>query len=132
MLAIGRATNDQMTVAHALRRLSYLASLRNDHEQAVALADESLALSRQLQDEASLRGSLHSRALVAAGLGDFGQAEELWEACLVLVRELRLGYFASHNLYWLGHMTRARGDLDGALARYQEAAEVFRQHDDKL
>ena len=55
LLAIGEATGDQAVISHALGRLSFLAGRLGEHDRAVALAEECMALGRESGDSEMLR-----------------------------------------------------------------------------
>ena len=74
LLALGRATGDEVTEAWALGRLGYVAHIAGDYERAAPLCAASVALSRRLGDGESLALALMSTGHLAYARADFAGA----------------------------------------------------------
>jgi predicted ATPase len=131
MLDLSRNRHDQVMEALALGRLAFTARQVGDYEEAVRLADESLALSRRIGLTESIAQSLMSRAQVALGLGNHERAQACWEECLRLAREDGQAVLESHALHLLANAVSARGDLDRASRLSEKALAIFRQRGDR-
>jgi len=128
----GRATDRPTDAALAMARLAYVMRNMGNFEQALTLAEESLALSRRLGDTVSVAHSLHNCAIVALGRGDLDRAQVAWEEALGLFRENGMAFMVAHVVNNLGNIARMRGDLDTASALCEEALGLFRQRDDRF
>jgi hypothetical protein len=127
-LSLARATGEPALVAQALLLLAYSADVEQDGERRRARAEaaESLALATQV-------GHLFGIATAHRVLGRLDLRDaNLMAADAAFAAELRtmrtLGDLAgcAMGLSNLGDVARARGDLDGAVALYEQSLEVYR------
>ena len=130
LLALGRATEDEATVAWALGRLGYVAHIAGDYERAAPLCAASVALSRRLGDGESLALALMSTGHLAYARADFAGAAAAYEEGLTLDRAAGTAYRLQYWLAMLGSVAAERGDLDRAAALGAEALALTRQRGD--
>jgi predicted ATPase/DNA-binding CsgD family transcriptional regulator len=130
LLTLGRATEDEATVAWALGRLGYVAHIAGDYERAAPLCAASVALSRRLGDGESLALALMSTGHLAYARADFAGAAAAYEEGLTLDRAAGTAYRLQYWLAMLGSVAAERGDLDRAAALGAEALALTRQRGD--
>ena len=110
----------------ALWESGNLAWMQGDYARALALCDESLALGRELMDQAGIARALMWRGLVAMRQEDFDAATALFEESLELSRKLEDKWFMAAVLAQMGAMARLRGDYVKAVALCEESLGMFR------
>jgi predicted ATPase/transcriptional regulator with XRE-family HTH domain len=119
--------------AKALRVSGQMASLRLDAGLAQTRFEESLLISRKLEDKPAL----------ARVLGDFGKfyhhtqeayerARELLDESLSIYRELNDNWGICVALYFLGHVEGGSGNFNKATELAQESLKIARQQGNKL
>jgi len=131
-LEVGRALEDQGSIAHALHHLGWLAYLEGDLEEAWSLGDRSLTMFRQLGDRAGAADVLHGLGFVAHLRNDYPTARAQYEESLALQREVgnpRGVALALHNLGLADALLR--GDLAAARRQYDESLQSFRELGDR-
>ena len=102
---------------------AYLAELRGDAERAIAFDRKALA---ELGEEESVLASvarLHVRAAELLG-GVLPDAERAFASSMAELRAAGEVYPALRACELLGHVQRARGHLDAALATYRQGLEI--------
>jgi tetratricopeptide (TPR) repeat protein len=114
-------------LAKALSWAGFLAVFQGDYAEACRLGEESLALYRELGDQAGMAGTLGCLGIAAKDRGDADEAWRLFQESLALWREVgdrqgiasTLGYFGilAANL---GEHTAARGYYEESLALRRE------------
>jgi tetratricopeptide (TPR) repeat protein len=115
MLAISRQSGDRRRISGALNGLTWLlsdpsiAGAQYDPVAARALAQESVAISRELSDRQDMVHSLFQLGSTARRLGDRDEARTYWLECRSLDREL--GVKGGHVLRRLGDLALESGDL---------------------
>ena len=112
--------------AKALNETGFLALFGGDFGQAIAMLEESLAMSRELKDSAGAAGAVRSLVYALAHAGDSARVAQLREEAEALVRgpldqRSRAGLLEALTLATLDVY-----DYEGALAYAREAAAAYR------
>jgi tetratricopeptide (TPR) repeat protein len=94
---------------------------QGDLDRAVALGEESLALSRQLGSPVLVGRALTALGWAIALRGDPARAITLYDEALALARPLGLHHHIALTLIFRGDALRATGDPAGAAASYRES-----------
>jgi predicted ATPase/DNA-binding SARP family transcriptional activator/DNA-binding CsgD family transcriptional regulator len=118
--------------AKALARAGWIAWEQGDYGRSVALSEESLALSRELEDEAGAVAALSNLAWAALLGNDLGLASALAEEAVTLGRALKDTGGVARALLILGLAAVARGDHGRAVALHEESLELARETGDSL
>jgi tetratricopeptide (TPR) repeat protein len=119
-------TNDLSARAALLNLLGNAQAGLSNYEQAAAYHEESLSLSRQIDDKKA-----HMTALMYLGdinrlQGQFAEAQSYYNQSLTLAREIGDQRIAAKSLNGLGNITRYQGDYQLAL-RYNEESLAIKQ-----
>jgi tetratricopeptide (TPR) repeat protein len=120
------ASDTDARKAHVRKVAGLLRYLHGDYEGAVKAYADALACAESAEDETAGLESLAGLALSELKRADKERAEELFNRGLELVAGSGRRDPAGIFLAGLGRVCRARGDSDGALARFSEAREVFK------
>ena len=120
-LAYARRINDPWTVARSLGGLVGLYLEENNPQTALKLAEESIAIYRQLQDSHSMPSAMTSLAQVQLALGNYAQAAALLEEVLVLRRILNPDSKGGAWAY------RVLGTVEQMQGNYGRAVEYYRR-----
>jgi ATP/maltotriose-dependent transcriptional regulator MalT len=109
-----------------------VARSHGDYDHAVQLYEESLALFRELGNDASTAGVLGNLGFVVQGQGNYKRAEELFTEALELSRRIddTLGVVISLNN--LGEVAQAQGDYARAREYYEQGLALNEELGDKL
>ncbi len=131
-ITLGRRTNGGAGISslpgvRALVGASMLAGLQQDDEEATALAEEALAVARQIGDQEGIARALFVRSFAAGGRGDQAAASADAAAALDLFRDLGDAHWIAFALNRLGIETYEQGDLTAAAGRYEEALDRWRR-----
>jgi non-specific serine/threonine protein kinase len=118
--------------AKALARAGWIAWEQGDYERSVAMSEESLALSRELEDEAGAVAALSNLGWAALLGNDLGLASALTEEAVALGRALGDTGGVARALLILGLAAVARGDHERATALHEESLELAREAGDGL
>lgn len=111
--------------AHALWNLAQGASYQENLEQAKALADQSMALYREVGDRFGMAQCLDHLGSYALLRGDYDEAKRIWEADLALRRELGDKDGIAWTLSCLANLAFWKGDYEEANTLYIESRNVF-------
>nr|MBA3472253.1 AAA family ATPase [Rubrobacter sp.] len=114
----------------ALARAGWLAWEQGDYERSVALSQASLALSRELEDEAGAVAALSNLAWAAFLGNDLEKASALTEEAVTLGRALGDTGGVARALLILGLIAVVRRDHERAMALYQESLTLAREAGD--
>jgi tetratricopeptide (TPR) repeat protein len=118
--------------AKALYGSGVIASDQGDYERAVALAQESLALCRELGDKVGITHSLFILAWYKGVYqGNFEEAVKLFEEVVVLRREIGDKRGIAHSLFVKGGFVLRQGDYERAVSLGEEALALCRELGDK-
>jgi predicted ATPase len=119
--------------ATMLPRAAYLTFLSSNIEAATVLADEGLALSRQVNDRAVLGFALIIRGAVALWRIDMDQAQSLYEEALtILGDETEHKWLTAAACYRLGILAEFKGDYAAAEVWLQKSLVLFRELGDRI
>ena len=111
--------------AMALYGAGELALGQGDLARSVALLEESVALYRELEDEAGVAIVVAELGQAVRASGAQDRASALSEEALALGRRLGRGDATAVALNTLGHIERQRGDVAAAMARHEESRGIF-------
>jgi predicted ATPase/Tfp pilus assembly protein PilF len=127
--ALGRPGAECPTPARAaaLNSACALAGMQGNYDAARPLAEESLAIARELDDKPSMARCWNNLGLIAAKQGDDGAARSYHEQALAIRRDLgdKPGVAASLNN--LGSAALDRGDFGEARRRLEESLSIQRE-----
>jgi tetratricopeptide (TPR) repeat protein len=127
LLALPGAAARTAARAQGLYGAGMLAWCQGELGAARALYEESLAISRDLEDKRGIAGSLRDLGWVAHDQGDYGAARALLEESLALLRELGDKEGIAHSLALLGQLVCDQGDYGAARALFEESLASFRE-----
>ncbi len=127
--AVGEA--DTAARAKAIYAAAALAWRQWDHARAAALAQDSLALCRNLGDRLGIATSLTILGQVALRQGNFERAHSAFVESHALYQEIGDTWGIAATLLALGFAADARNDSAGACALYEESARLFRELGEK-
>jgi len=113
--------------ARALNSAGSLARHQNDHDDAARLHEQSLALWRELGDEAGVALSLSGLGIVAGANGDYTGAWALLEESLALQRKLGDRPGIATVLMNLGITARRQGEPERAVTLYEESLALMQE-----
>jgi tetratricopeptide (TPR) repeat protein len=130
LLSFPEAQQPKRARADALRAAVNLLQYLGDNTESDRLADESLALLRELDDKTRIALVLLDKGNTALARADFPEAVTLFEESVALFRELgnQRGY--GWVLNWLGSVARDQGRVEEALELFEEALTELRQAGD--
>jgi predicted ATPase/class 3 adenylate cyclase len=131
-----RALGASATVAPSVRARALLAAARltfmqSDYDRGNALAQESLALYRELGDKPGIGLALNRLGIAAWRRADFPTARVLLEEDLALYRELGNPDRIAWSLFALGLLHIKQGEYSRASASFEESLALFRKLDNK-
>jgi ATP/maltotriose-dependent transcriptional regulator MalT len=102
-----------------------------DFERAAALREESLKLSRALEDKAGIAASLNGLAWVARMRGDYATSRSLLDEALAIHRELGDKRGLAESLFLLGGTDAFEGNHEVARSLLEEALVLYREVGDR-
>lgn len=111
--------------ARALNGAGNLAYTQSDHQAALALHEQSLAISREIGDRKGIAGSLNNIALIARYRGDNDTARALLEEAIKINRDLGNRRWEAINLNNLGSILHNLGDYPAAYALQEQSLAIF-------
>ncbi len=117
--------------AKALLVAARLSFMQSDYDRGKALAQESLALFRELGDKRGIALSLNRLGIAAWRQADFPTARVLMEEDLALYRELGNPDRIAWSLFALGLLNIKQGEYTRASASFEEGLALFRRLDNK-
>ncbi len=118
--------------ALALRWAGFLAARQGDYAYARVLLDDSLTLSRGLNDQAGIARSLNFLGYTAFSQGAFDRAEEFLQEGLEIFRSLRDESGLASTLNHLGSVAWLRGDAATARRHFEESLALRRKIGDEI
>ena len=113
--------------APALGAAASLACSQGHYDRAMALAEESLVLFRQLGNKSGTARALMTLGNAAASLGDLGKAEGFIAECLVHAQRAGDKTEIARALNQSGEVARSRGDYDAARSSYEASLTIRRE-----
>jgi tetratricopeptide (TPR) repeat protein len=130
LLARGRSVDVQVR-ANALSSAGHLARQNAAYEAALALHQESLALRRQLGDDAGVASELNNLGVVTSERGDRTLAFALFEQSLDVSRAIGDQRRVAGALANLGITARLQTRIDDAAAFFEQSVVMFRALEDR-
>ena len=124
-LAHGSRVSDGARV-RALEQLSMVAFRQGRFGDALASAEEAVAVARRCDDPRLLCQALDASGLAASGVGDFTLARTRFEEGLAVARAAGDDTRAAHTISNLADLALTLGDYEEARRRSTEALAVFR------
>ncbi len=126
--ALSRAT-DQRTEARAraLHAAGWLAGVHGDPAAQRALAEEGLAIHRELGDERGVSGALAHLGQAARAQGQYSTARALFEETLAIRRRLGDKHGIAYALGNLGLVASQEGDYSAARPLIEESLAIHRE-----
>ncbi len=125
-VALARERGDRSALADGLLHLALLVG--HDQAQPAGYEEESLAISRDLDDPWLAALALHAVGVGALTRSDGASAHRRLNEGLALWLELGDAWFAAHALNALGDLARAESDVATAAERYSRCLELLHQH----
>ncbi len=113
--------------AKALLAAARLAFNQSNYDQGEALAQEGLALFRELGDKRGIALSLNRLGVAAWRRGDFRSARVLLEEDLTLFREMGDQDRVAWSLFMHGLLDNKQGEYARASSRFEESLALFRK-----
>jgi tetratricopeptide (TPR) repeat protein len=104
------------------------ARVRGDYERAKELLEESLALSREVDNKVMIAEALSQLAITTHDLGDTARAKEILEEGIALCREVGYTYRLCDFLNSRGYVSLLDGEYKRAVALSEEAAALCREY----
>lgn len=117
--------------AQALIDTAMLVNMQGDTARAAVLAEESLALYRELGDQEGIALALYQLGHVAWLKGDVVRATALLTETLELSRALSDTISVAYAFYSLAGLANIRGQYDRAMNLYEDALALFQQEGNK-
>jgi predicted ATPase/serine/threonine protein kinase len=117
--------------ARVLFAAGVLAVEQGDYTSAQKLIEESLKISRSLEDQRAVAAALNALAVNARDCGDVEAACSLFEESLAMWRESGDRVAIARALSNLANIVKLRGDYAHALSLYDECLAIFRELGDK-
>jgi predicted ATPase/class 3 adenylate cyclase len=131
LLSSGNAV-DPAVRAKALDAVGTLARQQCDYAVAREWCVESLALKRELDDQAGIAGTLRNLGSLADEQGHYGQAQALYEESAALYRALGNQWGIAAVLNNMGISAAHQGDYGTAQPLLEESLELFRNLGERL
>lgn len=110
--------------AKALRGAGVLAERQNDLAEAEHFYGQSLAMSRELEDEQAVAGILNNLANLAFRRLDYARAKNLYEESLAIYRKQKVTWRMAIGLSNLGLVASLQGDYEAAQRYFEESLEL--------
>lgn len=117
--------------AKALSEASRLMCLHNDQPGAVALAEESLALGRWLDDPIRIAGTLLHRGWAAHAMGEYETARRAYQEGLAHLATMDEPWLRAQLLFHLAAALGFSGDFEEMRLLYRQSSELFGRLGDK-
>jgi predicted ATPase len=117
--------------AKALSEYSRLACLQNEQPRAVALAEESIAIWRQLNDPIGLANALLHRGWATHAMNEYKDAMKWHEEGLQHLSKMDDPWLYGQLLFYVGAAKAFMGDFDGMRSYYGQGREIFEQIGDR-
>jgi non-specific serine/threonine protein kinase len=129
-LAKGSEASLASARANALARVGYIAWEQGDYEHSIALSEESLALSRKLEDKVGATTALYTLGWAAMFRNEVERASASIEEAITLQREMNDTVGVARSLLILGFVANSRRDHERAMALYEESQALAREAGD--
>jgi predicted ATPase/DNA-binding CsgD family transcriptional regulator len=110
-----------------LTSLGFVAWQRGENERAKELFEDSLTLSREVDDKIRIADALLYLGYASLDSGDRERAKKLFEEGIVLCRNVGYGSRLFNFWHGLGYVLLIEGDYERGTALNEEAAELYRE-----
>lgn len=120
-----------MARGKALSEISRMVCLQNEQQRSAELAEESIALWRQLDHPEGLATALWYRGWAAHALNDHQRSKEGYEEALQLLSNSNDVWLRAQILFYLGDALGFLSDYDQMHAHYAQSLVLFEQVGDK-
>jgi tetratricopeptide (TPR) repeat protein len=117
--------------AKALSEMARLLCLQNEQFQAVALAEESIALWQQLDDARGLATALFHRGWPSFALGEFDVAKRIHERGLQVLSSTEDEWLRAQFLFYLGTVAGFTNEFEQMRTFYAQSLTLFEHVGDK-
>lgn len=124
---LARGGNENFEVAKSLRMQGTARFRLGEAQQALSLAEQSLAIMTELNNQNEAARCMNLLAAVHYVSGRFNEAETYWEQALKIFQELGNRQEGMDLLSNLGVVADGRGDYETALERYDGALRISRE-----
>jgi non-specific serine/threonine protein kinase len=114
-----------------LGQLAELARLQGDYDEARALTNESLVVSREIGHRELVVTNLHRMAALVRAEGDYQQSRVLLGECLDLAQELGHQPWMGRVLIGLAKLSQTEGDYAQARTLFQQSLRIARALGDR-
>jgi predicted ATPase/DNA-binding CsgD family transcriptional regulator len=131
-LAASEGSEASSVGAKALFAAAHLAFVQSDYERAEALAEGSLALYREVEDQWGIAFSLNVLGNVAWVRSNTAAARSMTEEALALWRELDNKELVAGSLFSLALLASSQGEYARACALFEEGLALFRELGNKM
>ena len=128
----GRAEQSVLAArAKALSEAARLVCLQNDQARAAELAEESIALWKQLDDARGLATALLHRGWVAHAMRDYETAKRVYQEGIELLPPTEDAWLYAQLLFYLGAALGFTSDYEQMRSYYAQSRQLFEQVGDK-
>jgi len=117
--------------AKALSEAARLVCLQNDQASAVKLAEESIALWRQLNDPGGLAAALIHRGWAAHAMGEYETAKSVYQEGMRYISQASDPWLYAQLLVYMAAASGFTSELEQMNAYYMQSKELFEQLGDK-
>jgi len=131
LLKLEGAKTRNNTRARVLFRANVLAGEQGDYESARAFVEESLDISRELNDKRGVGIALNALATHARDQGDLAGSRSLFEQNLAVWREIDDRVVVARSLSNLANVVKAQHDYALARSLFEECLSIFRELGDR-
>ena len=121
----------QAARSQALYWAGHLAKWQGDYRQAALIAEDNLALCRELGDDWRIGYALYLLGSVLNKQGNLKRAEAVLEESERLLREAQAAWGLAHTLGTLGNIANVQGRHSEAVTRWQESYDLYREIGDR-
>lgn len=122
---------DRNALAAVLTELGDLHGLRGEHDTSHALHEQSLDLSRDIDDSEGIAKSLNDLAGIAYNQGELDRGREYAEESLELYRDRGDRNGEADCLTTLGDIASGQGEYDTGREYYEQSLAIFREISDR-
>ncbi len=131
LLRLQGATTHSNAHARVTFALGVLTGEQGDYPSAWALVEESMAISRELNDTRGVGIALNALAVLARDRGDLRSARSLFEQSLAVWRSLGDRVVEARSVSNLANVAKLQGDYALARSLYEECLGIFRDLGDR-
>jgi tetratricopeptide (TPR) repeat protein len=111
--------------AATLHSMAYLIAQRGDIDSAIALYQQSLEITEQINDVKGKAATLHSMAYLIAQRGDIEGAIALDQQSLEIDERINHVGGKAATLHSMAYLIAQRGDIEGAIALDQQSLQIY-------